>query len=70
MNQTTMMVVQFALGVLVGLLLPSASTAALHLWRKWRAGVCFRYLPGPRELRDGTESNFCLRCGKPGGYHR
>lgn len=30
---------------------------------------CYDYEPGPREKREGTISNFCLKCGQPGGYH-
>lgn len=33
--------------------------------------TCWRYLPtGRHELRDGTLSDYCRRCGKPSGYHR
>ena len=33
--------------------------------------ICFRYKPtGYRETRDGTNSDFCQRCGHPAGYHR
>ena len=39
-------------------------------FRKLRMGICFRYLEGPRENRNGTISNFCLRCGHPYGYHK
>lgn len=42
----------------------------ISAYRKWRAGICLRYLPtGVRENRDGTISDFCQRCGHPAGYH-
>jgi len=41
-----------------------------HSYGLWKHGVCFRYKPsGVRENRNGTVSDFCLRCGNPGGYH-
>lgn len=35
-----------------------------------RYGVCFQYRgKGYRETIDGTNSEFCRRCGHPAGYH-
>lgn len=60
----------FFIGFAVGLHFRRARCLITSAWRKYRMGICFRYLPGPREWRGGTLSNFCLRCGHPGGYHR
>lgn len=36
-----------------------------------KIGTCWRYQPtGYRETRNGTNSDFCRRCGQPAGYHR
>lgn len=67
----------FVAGVLYGAaayLLGLYTPYICGLWRSvywhWKGGICFRYQWGPREVRNGTSSNFCRRCGQPAGSHR
>lgn len=47
-----------------------AEPRVIRAYRKWKAGICFRYQPtGIIENRDGTISDFCRKCGHPYGYH-
>jgi len=39
-------------------------------WLKYKMGICFKYEgKGSRETIDGTNSEFCRKCGHPAGYH-
>jgi hypothetical protein len=63
----------FGLGLAAGVFV---GWNARHWWwqitvayRAMTGGPCLRYRFGPREERNGTSSNFCLRCGHPAGSH-
>jgi hypothetical protein len=61
----------FVVGLLVAIYVPQFYRLGRSAWSKWRMGICFHYQPtGYRETRDGTNSDFCRRCGHPAGYHR
>jgi hypothetical protein len=67
---TALSVIVFLCGLVVGLYLLPITRCMKHAIRKLRRGICFRYVMGPFEVRDGTGSHFCVRCGHPYGYHR
>ena len=59
-----------ALGFLFGVYARRLRAVLRHVYWHWRIGICWWYKPAAqREVRDGTSSVFCLRCGQPGGYH-
>lgn len=59
-----------AVAFLAGLYAPRARCFASKVYWHTKLGICWRYLPtGYRETRNGTNSDFCRRCGHPAGYH-
>ena len=63
------LIICFLCGFIVGLHIRRVSYLIKKTTSKLRRGICLRYQYGPRVWRDGTLSNFCLRCGHPYGAH-
>jgi len=59
-----------AAAYLAGLWTPRIYGFLRHVYLHLKHGICFRFKgTGRRELRMGTLSEFCQRCGHPHGYH-
>lgn len=59
------------LAFLAGLFTPRMMAFAKKVYWHTKLGICWRYQSSGRlELRNGTYSDFCLRCGHPRGYHQ
>lgn len=60
----------FLLGYWFGAFAPSHLYQLEIAIKKLRLGICFRYEgKGYREIINGTNSEFCLKCNHPAGYH-
>ena len=60
----------FCVGCILGRVSFRVQGFARNVYYHTTLGICWRYRPsGYRQLRDGTVSDFCLRCGHSAGYH-
>jgi len=58
------------LGIYLGHYGPKYYYKVKHYYHLWKVGICFHFKgKGYREIIDGTDSEFCINCGKPYGYH-
>lgn len=52
------------------LILPIIIRKIVKAYWHLKTGTCFRFKgTGKRENRDGTVSEYCIRCNQPRGYH-
>jgi hypothetical protein len=64
------LVILCPLAFLLGIFWKTIINKLKHIYLHLKLGICFRYKgTGIRETRNGTNSEFCIRCGHPYGYH-